>query len=87
MSANPVTVVYYPRPEGHLAPAELEAEFAKLGRNDPLWAALMQLIGQRLTNAMADAVLREENAPGRMEELIGLQRELAALRDRKVRTK
>jgi hypothetical protein len=74
------TVVYYPLAEGHLAPDALAAEFQKLGRNDPLWCAFMQLIQQRLANAIVAAAAAEPSAAGRLEELLDLQRQLAALR-------
>jgi hypothetical protein len=80
-------VVYYPIHAGHLTPEELQAEFAKLGRNDPVWSALMQLLQQRLANAVLAAADRDNNAPGRIEELLDLQRELMAMREPSVATK
>jgi hypothetical protein len=72
--------VYYPQGRGHLGPEELADVFAQIGRNDPLWQALMQLLQQRLANATVAAVAREENAPGRLEELLDFQRELEGFR-------
>lgn len=76
-----IKVVYYPRSEGHLNPEELKKVFARIGGNDPLWQALMQLMQQRLANATVAAAQRDENAAGRIEELLDLQLELAALRE------
>ena len=73
--------IYYPQTAGHLNPEKLRQQFERLGRNDPIWQALMQLLQQRLTNAVSAAAQREENAPGRLEEILDFQRELASLRD------
>lgn len=77
---NKPTTVYYPQADGHLNQEDLRTEFEKLGRNDPLWSAFMQLLQQRLANAVVAAAARDENAPGRIEELLDFQRELASLR-------
>ena len=74
------TIVYYPAHERPLTEAALEAEFAKLGRNDGLWLALMQVLQERLAHATVDAANREENAPGRIEEILGLTQQLASYR-------
>jgi hypothetical protein len=42
---------------------------------------LMQLLQQRLANATVAAAQRDENAPGRIEELTDFTRELASFRD------
>ena len=75
------SLVYFPIPVALLSPGAIQEEFAKLGRNDPLWQALMVLLDQRKANAMQAAAQRDENAPGRLEELLDLQRELAGLRN------
>lgn len=80
-AAPAVSLVYYPQPAGHLTPEALREQFAKLGRNDPLWQALMQLLQERLANATVASAQRDENAPGRIEELISLSQQLAAFRD------
>jgi uncharacterized protein with von Willebrand factor type A (vWA) domain len=80
-------VVYDPVHSGHLTSEELQAEFEKLGRNDPVWSALMQLLQQRLANAVLAAADRDENAPRRIEELLDFQRELMAMREPSVATK
>ena len=86
MSA-PAAVVYFRQAEGHLPPERVREEFAKLGRNDALWSALAQLVQQRLANAIVAASQNEPNAPGRLEELLDLQRELAGLRNDPATTK
>jgi len=76
----PSLVVYYPSPETPLAPADLEEIFGRLGRNDALWGALMQLLQERLANATVDAANGDLNAPGRLQEILGLQAQLSAFR-------
>ncbi len=73
-------VVYYPSHETPLAPADLEEIFGRLGRNDALWGALMQLLQERLANATVDAANGDLNAPGRLQEILGLQAQLSAFR-------
>lgn len=80
-------VVYYPVTAGHLSPEDLLAQFEKLGRNDPIWQAFMQILQRRLANATVAAVDREPNAAGRIEELLDIQRELMALRARPTKSK
>lgn len=75
-----VQIVYYPAAAQTLAPAELEAEFLKLGRNDPLWQALMQLLQERLANATVDAANCEPQAAGRLQEILALQQQLSGYR-------
>jgi hypothetical protein len=79
------TVVYYPAHDRPLTPVEIEAEFAKLGRNDSLWLALMQ---ERVANATVDAANADPQAAGRLQELLGLTQQLSAYRKgREARTK
>ena len=73
-------IVYYPAPQAPLIAADLEAEFQKLGRNDPLWQAFMQVLQERLAHATVDAAAGEASAAGRLTELLGLQQQLAAYR-------
>lgn len=73
------TIVYYPAAET-LSPADLEAEFDKLGRNDRIWQALMQMLQQRLANATVDAANADPHAAGRLQEILGLQQQLSGLR-------
>ena len=74
-------IIYYPAPSRPMTPEELTAEFAKLGRNDPLWLAIMQLLQARLANAIVAAANSEATAAGRLDELLNLQQEFAAYRD------
>ncbi len=74
------TVVHYPSHETPLSPADLEAVFARLGRNDALWLALMQLLQERLANATVDAANADLHAAGRLQEILGLQQQLSAFR-------
>lgn len=75
-----IEVVYYPAPAELLTPDQLNEAFARIGRNDPTWQALMQLLQQRLADAVAAAAGSETNAAGRLEELIGLQQQFMAFR-------
>ena len=79
-ATTPPTIVYYPAHERPLTEEQIEAEFAKLGRNDGLRLALMQVLQERLVDATVDAAHREENAPGRIEEILGLTSRLASYR-------
>ncbi len=82
------TVVYYPAHDRPLTPVEIEAEFAKLGRNDSLWLALMQVMQERVANATVDAANSDPQAAGRLQELLGLTQQLSAYRKgREARTK
>lgn len=74
------TIVYYPAHERPLTPPEIEAEFAKLGRNDALWLALMQVMQERVANATVDAANADPHAAGRLQELLGLTQQLSAYR-------
>jgi len=73
-------LVYYPATAAHLHPAAVAEEFAKLGRNDALWQAFMQILQERLANATVDAANGEPAAAGRLQEILGLQQQLSALR-------
>lgn len=70
-------VIYYTGPG--LPHNELAAAFADLGPGHPLWPALRQVLQQRLANATVAAAARDPNAPGRIEEIMDLMREIAAL--------
>lgn len=74
------TVVHYPSPERPLTKEELEEIFSRLGRNDALWLALMQLLQDRLANATVDAAEGHPHAAGRLQEILGLQQTLSAFR-------
>jgi hypothetical protein len=73
-------VVYYPAHERPLQPQEIEAEFAKLGRNDGLWLAIMQVLQERLANATSDAANGEAHAAGRLQEILSLAQQFSAYR-------
>lgn len=75
-----IEIVYYPAPAELLGPEELLAAFARIGRNDAVWQALMQLLQQRLADAVGAATGNEPNAAGRIEEIVGLQQQLMAFR-------
>lgn len=74
------SLVYYPAPSQPLTPAELEEVFSRLGRNDAIWHALMQLLQERLVNATVAAANGEPEAAGRLQEILGLQQQIFAFR-------
>ena len=77
---NASYLVYYPASPGQLNPAAVSEEFAKLGRNDALWQAFMQVVQERLAHATVDAANGEPSAAGRLQELLGLQQQFSATR-------
>jgi hypothetical protein len=77
---NASYLVYYPASPGQLNPAAVSEEFAKLGRNDALWQAFMQVVQERLAHATVDAANGEPSAAGRLQELLGLQQQFSAIR-------
>lgn len=81
-SENKVVVVHYPSPELPLTNEEMARDLSQLGKRDPLWLALMQLLQVRLAQAISDAVGRDENAAGRLAEITEFQQLLKEYRDR-----
>lgn len=79
-------VVYYPSPESPLTDAEIAREFAGLGKRDRLWLAIMQLMQQRLANAVTlcaddeSGKLAPGHISGRMAEITELQQEFSRYR-------
>lgn len=75
-------VIYYQTPSRPFTKEEIAAQFAKLGKDSPIIAALRQIIQERNAEVMAtigdprvgpEALTR---AAGRMEELLSLHGEI-----------
>lgn len=79
-SPAPSRVVYYPAGAAHLSAEDAATVLAKIGRHDAVWQALMQLLQERLARATVDAAEGEAHAAGRLQEILGLQQQLSALR-------
>jgi hypothetical protein len=73
--------IYYPASETPLTREEIAQVFGRIGKKDTIAIALRQILVERLAQATIAAAERDENAPGRIEELIGLQGEFATLLD------
>jgi hypothetical protein len=81
MKKPKTTVVYYPTPEAPMTPGELARVLAQLGKRDPLWLALMQLLQVRLAAAVSDSIGLDPLAPGRLAEITELQEQIKNYRD------
>lgn len=76
-----VVVVHYPAPDKPLTPEEMARTLAQLGKKDPLWLALMQLLQVRLASAISASIENDPQAAGRLAEITELQAELKNYRD------